>query len=307
MTQWDAIGIGLVVRDFFVLMDRYPASDEKLPAREIRETGGGPVPTALVTMARFGCKTAIAGVVGNDLAGRFLVDDLEREHINIDAVAVRKGFETPTSVIIVVGNGRRTILEAPRGVGFPLTWDDVRAMPFDDCGALLLDARKIDVQLQAAERVREAGGLVVLDCGHPRDGVDDLVALSDVVIFSHTYPSALFGPDYDVEDFVRQTLDKLPAGGPAIAGVTLGAEGCALASRDDPFFRLPGIAVEALEMDMDTTGAGDVFHGAFTHAFLKTKSLRDAARFANLTAARKCEGMTGRAPLPPEKELWAQL
>ncbi|GMR24159.1 MAG: sugar kinase [Acidobacteriota bacterium] len=302
MTQWDAIGVGLVVRDFFVLMDRYPASDEKLPAREIKETGGGPVPTALVTMARFGRKTAIAGVVGNDIGGRFLVDDLERENINTDAVAVRDGFESQTSVI-VVENGRRTILEAPLGVGFPLTWDDVRTLPFEDSGALLLDARKVDVQLQAAARVREAGGLVVLDCGHPRDGVDDLVALSDVVIFSHTYPSALFGPDYDVDDFVRQTVDKLPASGPAIAGVTLGAEGCALAGRDEPFFRLPGVAVEA----MDTTGAGDVFHGAFTHAFLKTKSVRDAARFANLTAARKCEGMTGRAPLPPEKDLWAKL
>ena len=132
MTEWNAIGIGLVVRDFFVVMDRYPASDEKLPAREIKETGGGPVPTALVTMARFGDKTAISGVVGDDLAGRFLVDDLERENINIDAVAVREGFESPTSVIIVAEHGRRTILEAPKGVGFPLTWDDVAALPFDD-------------------------------------------------------------------------------------------------------------------------------------------------------------------------------
>ena len=302
MTQWDAIGVGLVVRDFFVLMDRYPESDEKLPAREIHESGGGPVPTALVTMARFGRKTAISGVVGNDIGGRFLVDDLERESINTDAVAVRDGFESQTSVI-VVENVRRTILEAPLGVGFPLTWDDVRTLPFDDCRALLVDARKIDVQLQAAERVRKAGGLVVLDCGHPRDGVDDLVALSDIAIFSHTYPAALLGPDYDVEDFVRQIVDKLPASGPAIAGVTLGAEGCALMSRHEPFFQLPVVAVEAL----DTTGAGDVFHGAFTHAFLKTKSVSDAARFANLTAARKCEGMTGRAPLPPEEDLWAQL
>ena len=302
MTQWDAIGVGLVVRDFTVLMDHYTDSDEKLPAREMHESGGGPVPTALVTMARFGRKTAISALVGNDIGGRFLVDGLERENINTDAIAVRDGFETQTSVI-VVENGRRTILEAPRGVGFPLTWDDVRTLPFDDCRALLLDARKIDVQLQAAERVREVGGLVVLDCGHPRDGVDDLVALSDVAIFSHTYPSALLGPSYNVKDFIRQIVDKLPANGPAIAGVTLGADGCALMSRDEPFFQLPGVAVEA----MDTTGAGDVFHGAFTHAFLKTKSVGDAARFANLTAARKCEGMTGRAPLPPEEDLWAQL
>lgn len=302
MSHWDAIGIGLVVRDFFVLMDRYPASDEKLTAREIHEEGGGPVPTALITMARFGRKTAVSGVVGDDLGGRFIVEGLERENVNADHVAIRDGFESQTSVI-VVENGRRTIFEAPHGVDFPLTWDDVSGLPFEDCDALMLDARKVDVQLQAAERVRAAGGIVVLDCGHPRDGVDELVALTDVAIFSHTYPLALFGPDHDLEDFVRQTVDKLPAGGPAIAGVTLGADGCALMSKDEPFFRLPGVPVEAL----DTTGAGDVFHGAFTHAFLKTRSVREAARFANLTAARKCEGMTGRAPLPTEEDLWAEL
>ncbi len=302
MSNWDAIGVGLVVRDFCVLMDRYPDSDEKLPAREIHEVGGGPVPTALITMARFGRKTAISGVVGNDFGGRFIVDGLEREGLNVDHIAVREGFESQTSVI-VVENGRRTILEAPRGVDFPLTWDDVRALPFEDCDALLVDARKVDVQIEAAKRVREAGGLVVLDCGHPRAGVDELVALTDVAIFSHTYPKALFGPDYDAEAFVRKTAEKLPTSGPAIAGVTLGAGGCALTSRDEPFFRLPGVRVKAL----DTTGAGDVFHGAFTHAYLKAKSVADAAKFANLTAARKCEGMTGRAPLPREAELWEQI
>lgn len=302
MSRWDAIGVGLVIRDFFVLMDRFPQVDEKRPAREIHEAGGGPVPTALVTMARFGRKTAISGVVGDDIGGRFILDGLQRENVNTDHVAVREGFESPTSVI-VVEQGRRTIFEAPQGVGFPLSWDDVRELPFDDCDALLLDARKVDVQLEAAERVRSAGGLVVLDCGHPRDGVDELVTRTDVAIFSHTYPKSLFGDDYDVERFVRDTVTKLPEGGPAVAGVTLGADGCALASRDEPFFRLPGVRVEAL----DTTGAGDVFHGAFTHAYLKTRSVAEAARFANLTAARKCEGMTGRAPLPPEAELWADI
>lgn len=289
-----------MVRDFCVLMDRYPHSDEKLPAREIHEVGGGPVPTALVTMARFGRKTAISGVVGNDFGGRFIVDGLKRENVNVDHVAVREGFESQTSVI-VVENGRRTILEAPLGVNFPLTWDDVSGLPFEDCDALLIDARKVDVQIEAAKRVRRAGGLVVLDCGHPREGVDDLVTLTDVAIFSHSYPETLLGAHYDVEEFVRKTADKLPAGGPGIAGVTLGADGCALAGRNEPFFRLPGVAVNAL----DTTGAGDVFHGAFTHAYSKTKSVRTAARFANLAAARKCEGMTGRALLPPEPELWS--
>ena len=84
--------------------------------------------------------------------------------------------------------------------------------------------------------------------------------------------------------------------------MTLGALGCALMSRDAGMVRIPGVPVAAV----DSTGAGDVFHGAFVHAYLETRSLERAARFANVTAARKCEGLTGRAPLPDEEELWAR-
>lgn len=279
-------------------MDRFPQVDEKRPAREIHEAGGGPVPTALVTMARFGRKTAISGVVGDDIGGRFILDGLQRENVNTDHVAVREGFESPTSVI-VVEQGRRTIFEAPQGVGFPLSWDDVRELPFDDCDALLLDARKVDVQLEAAERVRSAGGLVVLDCGHPRDGVDELVTRTDVAIFSHTYPKSLFGDDYDVERFVRDTVTKLPEGGPAVAGVTLGADGCALASRDEPFFRLPGVRVEAL----DTTGAGDVFHGAFALGIASGRTEADSVRLGSAAAAITCMRFGGRSGIPSRDEV----
>ncbi len=71
-------------------------------------------------------------------------------------------------------------------------------------------------------------------------------------------------------------------------------------SREEGFFRLKRRRVQAV----DTTGAGDVFHGAFLHAFLKTGSVETSARFANAAAARKCEGMTGRAPIPSEEEIW---
>ena len=95
-------------------------------------------------MARFGRKTAISGLVGNDIGGRFLVDGMERENINTDAVAVRDGFESQTSVI-VVENGRRTIFEAPQGVGFAETrcWTHSRLARPRSCASpkLLLRGR----------------------------------------------------------------------------------------------------------------------------------------------------------------------
>ncbi|HXV60523.1 MAG TPA: PfkB family carbohydrate kinase [Vicinamibacteria bacterium] len=296
MPIWDAIGVGLAVRDISVLMDRYPRADEKLRASAFYESGGGPVATALVTLARFGRSTAISAVVGEDPVGKMIVDGLRREGVDTEGVAVRNDFVSPTSVIIVE-NGRRTILEAPHGVGFPLSWEAVRRLPLSDCRALLVDARCIDVQIRAAREARRAGAIVVLDCGHPREGVEELLTTTDVAILSHTYSEAAA---HEPRSFLGWLLDRLPRDGPAIAGVTLGEKGCAIASRSEPFTQLAGHRVTAV----DTTGAGDVFHGAFVHAWLDSRSAIAAARFANCAAAVKCAGMTGRASLPSAEELW---
>ena len=121
-----------------------------------------------------------------------------------------------------------------------------------------------------AVRVRAAGGLVVLDCGHPREGVEELLGVADIAILSHTYPGTLRGEGCDPREFLA-----------------------------DLFGRIPGHRVESV----DSTGAGDVFHGAFVHAFLQGDSPVEAARFANAAAALGCEGMSGRFPLPPEAEI----
>ena len=299
-TRWDAVGIGLAVRDITVEVDQYPDPDEKVPAKRTVESGGGPVPTALVAMARFGRRTVLSAVVGDDSVGRFIREGLDDENVDTSGIVVRSGFESPTSVIIIE-SGRRTILEASRSSsGLPLSWEDVEKLPLDACRALLVDARLVELQLRAAARVRDAGGLVLLDCGHPRPGIDELVALSDIAIFSHTFPVARFGGDVDTASFLADILSRLPSSGPRIAGVTLGEKGSAFASPDVAYREFPAHHVHAL----DTTGAGDVFHGAFLHAFMKTSSLESAARFANVAAARKCEGITGRAPLPSETEIW---
>lgn len=294
MPDWDAIGIGLAVRDISVLMERFPTPDEKIRATAIHESGGGPVPTALVTMARFGRRTALVAPVGNDAVGATIVRELASEKVDTSALVWRSDFESPTSVIIV-DHGRRTILEAPHEVDLPIGWDDI-ALPLD-CRALLVDARAVGAQIRAAREVRRHGGLVMLDCGHPRDGVEELLGCTDIAILSHSYASSARD---DPEGFLDWVRGKQPGEGRIIAGVTLGEKGCAIWSREEGYVRLPGEPVTAV----DSTGAGDVFHGAFLHAYLERGSAHEAARFANRAAAAKCTGMTGRAPLPDAEALW---
>ena len=129
--------------------------------------------------------------------------------------------------------------------------------------------------------------------------MEEILSLTDVAILSHTYPKTLHGDDYDLAGFLSELCARLPADGPQIAGLTLGAEGSAVLSPGSSLVRSPGHEVDAV----DSTGAGDVFHGAFVHALIGGESPAAAARFANAAAALKCKGVTGRSPLPSEAEI----
>jgi ribokinase len=297
---WDAVGIGVAVRDVAVRLDSYPAANEKVRAQDFAESGGGPVPTALVTLARLGARTALIGVVGDDRAGELIIDGLRNEGVDTSAIVVKPGFHSPTSVILVSGP-QRTICEW-RQYDLPLTLDEVR--PFlpllDRARALIVDARLAEIQIEAARRVRAAGGIVVLDCGHPRPGVEELLRWTDVAILADTYPRALGGDYFDPTEFLIELESRLAPEGRRISGLTRGENGCILRAAGSDLLVIPGIPVDAV----DTTGAGDVFHGAFVYAFLKGAAPEDAARFANAAAALKCGGFTGRAPIPGEEEIW---
>ncbi len=300
MRDFDVLGIGVAVRDIAVLLDQFPAPNEKFRARGFYEAGGGPVPTALVTLTRLGRRTAFCGVVGEGAAGSFIVDSLKKEGVDTSGVVSRPGFSSSTSVILVEG-GRRTIVEWQQR-DLPLRFEEIEALgaSFADNGYLLIDARLPEAQIEAARRIRRAGGKVVLDCGHPRPGVEGILGLTDVAIFSYTYPKALHGEGYDAATFLAEVSDRLPDDGPQIAGLTLGSEGCALVAPGSSLIRIPGHQLEVV----DSTGAGDVFHGAFVHAWIQGHSPEESARFANAAAALKCTGMTGRSPLPAEEEIW---
>ena len=299
MQTLDALGIGVAVRDITVRLDPFPDADAKVRARDLAESGGGPIPTALVTLARLGRACALAGVVPDDATGRFIVEGLHREGVDTTGV-VRRADSASTSVILVESDGRRRVCEW-RQSDLPYGPEDLMhvAPMLDRSRFLLIDSRLPDVQMEAARRVRHAGGMVVLDCGHPRPGVDEILRQCDIAIFSHSYPRSLHGNGFDATGFVRELRGKMAPDGRRIAGLTLGEDGCLIAEGTGDPTHVPGHRVEAV----DTTGAGDVFHGAFVHELLGGASALDAARFANTAAALKCRGLTGRAPLPEEQEI----
>jgi sugar/nucleoside kinase (ribokinase family) len=282
-----------------VRLARYPEPDEKVPAEELRELGGGPVPNALVTLARLGRRGALLGVVGDDAGGRLVRHELEAEGVDCSPLELRAGFATPSSVILVHGS-RRAVCEHGQA-DLPLGPEALAGVTLPPGAPLLVDGRLPALQQAAARRARAAGGLVMLDAGRRRPGLDELLGLVDVAIVSHSFPRREGVPPARFEAFVNELRERLPRDGRRIAGVTLGAEGCLVAWEARAPVHVPALPGPVV----DTTGAGDVFHGACLDELLASGDPLRAARFANAAAGLKCRGFTGRAPLPTRAEIAA--
>ncbi|HYL82408.1 MAG TPA: PfkB family carbohydrate kinase, partial [Candidatus Acidoferrum sp.] len=151
--------------------------------------------------------------------------------------------------------------------------------------------------LQAARWAREAGIPVSLDAEDSTELREELFRFTDILIVSHPFSRELTGKT-DLTDILRG-LARL---GPACVGVTLGDQGSALLHRQE-IVEVPAFPVDVV----DTTGAGDVFHGAFLYGLLQGWKAGDILLFANAVSALKCTRLGGRAGIPRPAEVRAFL
>lgn len=291
---YDCVGIGLCAYDHLCLIEKYPQADEKVSAIEYSRQGGGPVATAMAAMGKLGADVAFVGRVGGDDEGRFVIRALEEMGVDASRVEVRRGERTALAFCWVEkGTGRRAIVLSMEALK-PMTERDVRAKNFPRGRFLLMDGRDIGACLKAARLTRRRGGEVVVDIGSPRDRMDELFGLTDYFIASHAFVKNFFNGRVRDETACRRIL----AEGPKVAVVTLGERGSIVATGDEiirvPAFRRRGFVV-------DTTGAGDVFHGAFVFGLIKGWGLERCARFANAAAFMKCGRIGGRAGIPTRR------
>ncbi|MFQ5735827.1 MAG: PfkB family carbohydrate kinase [Thermodesulfobacteriota bacterium] len=281
-----ASGLGQCSLDYIASVDGYPVEDTKLEAAEMTVQGGGPVATALVSLARLGVGTSFMGIVADDGAGRAIRRGLSAEGVGVRGLLTRKGGRSQTAFIIVNRRtGTRTIIWQRPTVG-ALGPADVRPRVIKKSGILLLDGLMPEASMEAARLARSFDVPVLLDAGRPRPGIFDLISLSDHVVCSEEFSRGLgLTP--------RQTLKKLSSFGPACAVVTLGKKGSVTWCAGRVFSR-PAFKVRAV----DTTGAGDVFHGGYAYGVLKGWKMEKTVSFASAFAALKCLTPGGRAGIP---------
>lgn len=298
MKKFDVIGVGLAALDYLGIVDEYPPpADKKVCMSQFTVQGGGPAATALAALSRLGAKTAFVGKVGDNESGRLIKSQMADEDVDVSQVVVEPGtLSYPAFIVVDKATGGRTIFWSESNIS-PLAASEVDKDFITSARILHLDALQMEAGLAAARWAKEAGITVVLDGDTMREEISELVGLTDVLITSQN-----FAKQFTETDDLEEAMRKMRSLGPEIVGITLGDDGCIL-SWENKIHREP-----AFDMDVvDTTGAGDVFHGAFIYGLLQDWPLTKIARFANAVAAMKCRELGGRAGIPTLDEVTAFL
>ncbi|EGT4373592.1 sugar kinase [Cronobacter malonaticus] len=280
--------VGIAVQDRIYTLEALPHEGGKYVAQQYREVGGGPAATAAVAAARLGAQVDFIGRVGDDATGTQLFAELESLGVNTSRARQITGARSSQSAILVDAAGERVIVNYPS----PDLPDDAGWLDDIDFGrydAVLADVRWHDGATRALTLARRAGVMTLLDGDVTPQDIRSLVALSDHAAFS--VPGlARLAPGLSPQDALKTT--KTLTNGHVY--VTLGKEGCLWLENDNSLHRQAGFAVEAV----DTTGAGDVFHGALAVMLARGESPQEAVRFASAVAALKCTRPGGRAGIP---------
>jgi sulfofructose kinase len=285
MSQFDVVGVGLNATDTLILLPKFPSYGGKIAFEEEIVSPGGQVASAMAACSRLGLRTKYIGAVGDDSHAQLQLDSLRRAGVNIDDILVRKGCSSQTAYILVdCSTGERTALWR-RPSGLRLAAEEIRA-DWITCSRLLhIDAHDTPAVERAARIARAASIPVTLDVGSFSNGFERVLAEVDYLIGSTSFPTSWTGEEdpFKALELIQREY------GMRMAAMTLGCYG-ALALSEGQFIYSPGFVVDCA----DTTGAGDIFHGAFCYAVLQEMTLPEALDFSNAMAALNCTAIGAR-------------
>jgi sulfofructose kinase len=291
------MGIGTPCVDLIVRLSEIPKPGGASRLLEHSWQGGGKVSTALIALACLGTPSGMIGVVGGDRYGKFCLQDFADHGVDTAGIQVDEDGETPFSIVLSDKQTRERSFIYNPGHLSKLAEELIQPGLLADCRYLHLESTG-PLEIKIAESIRASGGHIIFDADHYWPGIDQLIPLIDVFIGSEYYYQAVFA-GADLADSMKSLQNR----GPGLVVLTLGAQGCAVLD-GDRFFQVPGFPVDVA----DTTGAGDVFHGAFIYGLVQGWDSEKTAVFANATAAIKCTQIGGRAGIPDREtvELFLQ-
>jgi len=288
----DVVGLGENATDIVMRLPSFPAPGGKQRIRDVLRLAGGSVASALVTCRRLGLRVRYLGAVGSDDNGRFQLASLRAERLDLTYLRrAERAHSRVSHIAIDESTGERTIFwERDPRLDFPPR--GVTPEMLNGAGVLHLDSTDLRAALAAARLARRAGITVVADLDTMTPGIDRLLAQLDYPIVSSEFLAPATGERDPFLALERLARDS----GARLVGVTLGRDG-ALVLSAGRFLYSPGFHIEAV----DTTGAGDIFHGAFIYGLVRRWELEDVLNFANAMAALNSTALGARGGIATER------
>jgi sulfofructose kinase len=285
----EIIAVGMTCYDHVVVVPSLSEVAGGCRALKVTCLGGGVAATAGVAARSLGARVQLWARVGSDPQGEFLIDGLRRRGMDTSQLQVVDGARTAVSTVLVEeSTGERCFLYYP-GEGMEEGWEPPDYPRIDRCRAIIVDGRWPGVCLAAARRARSHAVPVIADVGHPSDEETEILKLADYPVVSEVAFAGL-SDGRSIDGFA----DELLAGNAAAVVLTRGARGLWFKERDGRAQELGAFCVEAV----DTTGAGDIYHGAFAFAIGQGRAAPAAAEFAAAAAAFSCTALGCRGAVP---------
>ena len=293
LTKPQVVGLGQCCLDILGQTDCYPELDQKAELSSLLVQGGGPVATALVTLARLDVPVAMIGAVGDDEFGGQIRAGLVAEKVDCTYLVQSQGASSQVAFIAVDAAGHRNIFWH-RGTACLALPGSFWALLSDSVRILHLDGLHLEPAIAAAQVARKLNVTTVLDAGTLRPGVEELLPLIDHLVVSEKFARQISGhvdPEIGLQHLARY--------GATATTITLGHAGSLSMDAEGQVFRQAAFLGNAV----DTTGCGDVFHGGYLYGLLQNWPLPQAVRFAAACAALKTRALGGRSALAGLQEV----
>ncbi len=289
----DVVGVGLNATDTIIRLPNFPAFDSKVRLISSDVRAGGQVASAMVACQRWGLRTRYVGKVGDDWAADFQQQQLDAERVESHLIR-EPSCPSPASFILVdTRSGERTVLWG-RDQRVELRPEELRREWIETASALLVDGHDTAAAAQAARWAREAGIPVVGDFDNLYPGVQALLENVDYLISSSSFPARLTN-ETDLLKALPQIQAQLKC---HLMAANLGRDGV-VGWGGRKFFYSPAFQVNAI----DTTGAGDIFHGAFVYGIVKGMSIEQNLEFSCAAAGLACTGIGARGGIATLDEI----
>ncbi len=283
------VGIGACVMDTLYNVPTYPKEDTKMRATGSKLAGGGPVATGLVAAQKLGEDTAYIGVLADDNGGTFLTKDFEKYGVSTDNIEIKAGYRSFTSVLWLCADTATRTCVFDKGDLPPLVLNNSQKEAIINAEILMVDGNEMSAAVEAAKIAKENGTKVLYDCGGLYDGVEKLLALTDIMIPSEEFSLGHTGCK-TAEEAAKKLYDTYS---PEVVVITQGKKGGIIYDGEKitayPIY--PAVVV-------DSNGSGDVFHGAFAAAVCKGYDYLKCCHFSSAVSGLKCTGVGARESVP---------